>query len=230
MKKALILLTLLLAACSGNNKKQDNGPKALSGKFVNEVQMKVLHRKEISTDGRYLYTSTYPLNQLSGFGCYESYVPGQEFGYNYSQTLTLLDDGTYHYVYSIIFGNPYNCPDMMSIDVDVYGEYSYTKTDENEYVISLSTPLEGKESYTACYFKTDELWWFGGGSTAKHAESDKENDFELLRGAHHEEYDWYVRSRNVKVMYSTEQNTPNVIHDDLFNSFFLDDVGQFCTY
>lgn len=233
MKKLLVLLsTLLLAGCSSNDNPSASTTttKGLKGKFVNEVELRVLHRKDISTEDRYLYTSSYPLNNITGFGCYETHNPGEEFRYYYNQTLTLQKDYSFHYVYEVVFGNPWNCPEMMSINVDIYGTYTYSYIKENEYVVSLSSPITGTETYYGCNFSVNELWWFGGGIAAKHATPDKQIDFALNKEVNKEEIDWYVRAREVRITTAIETDPVNTVYDDLFNSYFLDHVGQFCTY
>ena len=160
MKKLLVLLSaLLLAGCSSNDNPSASTTttKGLKGKFINEVELRVLHRKDISTEDRYLYTSSYPLNNITGFGCYETHNPGEEFRYYYNQTLTLQKDYSFHYVYEVVFGNPWNCPEMMSINVDIYGTYTYSYIKENEYVVSLSSPITGTETYYGCNFSINEF-------------------------------------------------------------------------
>ena len=249
MKKAIvILITLFLTSCASNGSSNPSKIETgLKGKFVNEVELKAIHRDFVGRDeGNFLYTSTYPLNNMSGFGCdslsgpqviggvtyyqYHQHEAGQEFRYYYSQTLTLQKDQTYRYQFEIIFGNPWNCPDMMSINADIYGTYIQSKTSDNEYIISLSSPLSGTETIYACHFSVDELWWFGGGITAKHSTPDKVVDFALNREIEREEIDWYVRNRDVRITLATTENPSNTIYDDLFNCYFLDDVGQYCTY
>lgn len=227
---------ILLSSCGGNGNKGDTLPVGLKGKYKNDVSMSVYYRRQVSTDGRYLYVSTYPLNQLTQFGCIDDLSPediargDRAFNYKYEQSLTLSKDYTYHYVYKIIFGNPGNCPDMMSINVDIYGTYLYTKTSETSYAINLSSPMSGTESYYGCNFSVNELFWFGGGITAKHQDPDKVIDFALLKEVNREEVDWYVRSRSVSITIDPESAANNRVTDDLFNSYFLDHVGQFCTY
>ncbi len=232
MKKILLLATILLSSCGGSSTPEQSSVVAngLKGKFANEVELKVLHRNDVSTDDLYLYTSTYPLNTMTGFGCYESHEAGQEFRYYYSQTLTLQKDYTFHYVYDIIFGNPWNCPEMMSINVDVFGTYTFSKLNQNEYTVSLSSPESGTERFYGCNFSVNELWWFGGGITAKHQTPDKEVDFEMNKIIKKEEVDWYTRGREVKISFANDDNPVNLVTDDLFNSYYLDHVGQFCTY
>ncbi len=249
MKKVLLILTpLLLSGCSSNNSNNASKLEAgLKGKFVNEVELKAVHRDFIGNDeGNFLYTSSYPLNTMTGFGCdyltgieviggqqyyqYHQHDPSQEFRYYFGQTLTLQKDNTYHYQYDIIFGNPWNCPDMMSINVDIYGTYIHSKISDNEYIVSLSSPLSGTEAFYGCHFSIDELWWFGGGIAAKHATPDKVVNFALNKEINKEEIDWYVRSRDVKISLATLENPSNTVYDNLFNSYFLDDVGQFSTY
>lgn len=231
MKKLLLILSaIFLAGCSGESTSTNEGPVGLKGKFVNDTSIKVLHRKDIVTDGQYVYTSSYPLNQLTGYGCYETYEEGQDFVYNFNQSLILYKDFTYQYSYSISFGNAWSNPDLLGIDVDISGTYKMNKKSDTEYIISISSPLAGTESYYGCNFSVNELWWFGGGIAHKHSSPDKEIDFELLKSLGKEEIDWYVRPREVRIEFSTEKNEPNVVHDYLFNAYILDDVGQFCTY
>ena len=229
MKKVLLILTALILTSCGNAKKEEKAY-GLKGKFSNSIELKVLHRKDISTESRYVYTSSFPLNTISGYGCYESTDHGEGFCYNYNQALSLFKDGTYHYVYDISFGNPTKVSNLMGIDVDVYGTYTYHKMNDDEYIISISNPLGGTESYYGCNFSVNELFWFGGGISSRHSSPDKVNDFELNREQNIEEYDWYVRNRTVRITFNREKLSDSLVFDDLFNSYFLDDVGQFCTY
>ena len=237
MKKRYIslLFTLALISC-GAKKNTNNDPVGLKNKFYNETNLFIYHRNTISNDGQYLYTTTYPLNTISFYGCYETFTPEQiankenSFTYRYSQTLSLSKDFTYRYIFSISFGNPNNNDNLLSIEADIVGKYNYQVTGENSYLIDLFSPSEGTESFYGCHLSLDELFWFGGGIAAKHDSPDKVIDFALQRKVGKEELDWYVRSRMVSVTVNPEVKSENHVEDSLFNAFFLDDVGQFCTY
>jgi outer membrane lipoprotein-sorting protein len=235
LAKLFILIPLLALSSCG---KSDNTPieTGLKGKFKNSTSLQVYYKRTISTSDRFLYATSYPLNNLTNFGVYEDLSQDQinkkemSFTYSWDQTLTLNKDNTYHYVFTITFGNPGNCPDMMSVNADYYGTYLYSKLDDNNYVIDLSSPNKGKEEIYACNFSINELFWFGGGITAKHSSPDKVIDFELDALAGRYETSWYSRSRTIKTTYDFENQSNNSIVDDLFDQYFLDHVGQYCTY
>lgn len=242
MKKKFLLLMLsslvIFAGCS--NKEEGKNPQNISqirGKFKNTTSLKVYYRRTPATDDRYLYTTIYPLTNISGFGCYEDQVGtpdydtrAQAFGYSWNQTLILNKDYSYSYKYTVTFGNPWNCPEMMTIDCDIQGTYTYQKVTDDKFVVNISSPISGTENIYGCHFSTQELWWFGGGVTARHKDSDKEIDFELNRSINREEIDYFVRSRDFTIEFNRENPSENNVIDDLFYSYYLDYVGQFCTY
>ena len=206
-------------------------------------------------DVDFMYCTTYPIKNITGWGVFESIlwqwvwhddiqasvyqrVPEairerrNSFTYRYDQALTVLKDLTYHYVYFIGFSpNSQDfVSDFMSIEVDIYGTYTYTKTSDNTYAINLSSPLSGTETITGGHYDASKLYWFAGEGAYKHSEPDKVIDFEELRKIGKEEIDWYTRSRVVTVEVSPEKASENKVYDDLFNRYFLDDFGPYCTY
>ena len=249
-KLVLILLPLLLASCGG--KSNDNIPTntGLKGKFLNNVERNPYLLKsaaetedsKLFPDVDFMYCTTYPIRNITGWGVFESIYGdfGEEairqrqnsFLYRYEQTLTLLKDMTYHYVYFIGFSpNSQDfVADFMSIEVDIYGNYTYSKIDENKYTIGLSSPTSGTETITGGHYDSSKLYWFAGENAYKHSEPDRIVNFEELREIGKEESDWYVRSRNVVIEMGPEKATDYKVYDDLFNRYFLDDIGPYCTY
>ena len=253
MKKQLIivLLPLLITSCGkASTKSDDNQVKSgIKGTFVNSVELSpYLLRSAAETDlsrqfpdVNFMYCTIYPIRNTTGWGVFESiYADSPDdvrqrihsFEYHYDQSLTLTKDMTYHYEYFIGFSpnTKSEVSDFMSIEVDIYGTYTYTKLDDYRYAVSISTPLSGTEIITAGHYDSSNLGWFAGENAYKHSEPDKIVDFAELREVGHEEIDWYVRSRVVTLEIDSEKPSEKRIYDDLFNRYFLDDIGPYCTY
>lgn len=238
MKKNCLIIALnalLLISCRNNGSEPINLNNGIKGKFTNDVEYNdVLHRKDIVDYGRYLYTSSYPLNTIHGYGCYEDGAAdnGQFFKYSYVQTLMLEKDYTYHYKFSVGFGNLWNDPNFISVNADIYGTYTYMKLDATTYSVKLSTPKSGIEEYHGCDFDVAELFWFGGGKCigSKHSTPDKLFDFALNIETGQEEYDFFVSSKTIKLVVNEENPQQNKIYDELFYSYYLDLLGRYCSY
>lgn len=225
----------------------------IKGRFKNSEAYNVYcyrHLVKEEIDPRPMYVSIYPLRVLnydrptngetgmSGFGVYEDLIAdgikeqdfnNYSFQYKIEQTLTLAKDYTYKYNYSIVFGttNSTICPDMYSIEVDINGTYRYSKIDDDNYYINLSNPLAGQETIYGAYIPN---FSFFGQNAKKHSNPDKVVDFALNREINMEEYDWYTRLRDVTVSFNRETPSNNTLKDNLFNSSFLEYVGQYTTY
>lgn len=251
-KFLILLLPLLMTACGGSTPEASSSlapTTGLKGKFLNSIERNpYLLRSAAETeqsrqfpDVDFMYCTTYPIRNITGWGVFESiYAISPDlitsrtysFQYRYDQALTVLKDNTYHYVYTIAYSP--NSQDSVSgfitVDVDIYGTYTYTKIADNEYAVSLSVPLTGTETITAGHYNSNSLDWFAGNGAYKHSEPDKVVNFEELRAINKEEFDWYVRSRVVTIEVSPESASDNKVYDDLFNRYFLDDFGPYCTY
>ena len=238
---ALLLPMMLLVSCgeasSGNSDSSSAAPVApgLKGVFRGSASKTVYVRDDVA-EGDFVYATTWPLNQITYYGKYEErsaeeIAAGQNgFDYKWDLKLALKKDWSYQYVYSVIFANPSVGKEMLSIDVDVHGTYTMEKTGESDYTVSLSAPNSGTESYFGCVLSMDELFWFGGGITQKHATPDKQIDFALMKEIGQEEVDWFVRSRDVKIHVDGESPMNNTVSEDLFDPYFLDHVGKYVTY
>ena len=238
MKKNYLIIALtamLLASCGGNSNEEINLKNGLKNKFSNDVEYNdVLHRKDIVEHGRYLYTSSYPLNTIHGYGCYEDGAAdsGQYFKYSYTQTLMLEKDYTYHYKFNVGFGNLWNDPNFIGVNADIYGTYTFAKLNDTDYEVKLSTPKSGVEEYHGCDFDVSELFWFGGGKCigSKHSTPDKLIDFALNIETGFEEYDFFTSSKTIKVSADAENPQNNKVYDELFYPYYLDLLGQYCSY
>ena len=250
MKFTKILLTLssliLISSCGNGNKGNEEIKSPIKGKYKNETSISVYHKRVPATDDRYLYSTVYPFSLFNSdwsdpsfrtYGCYDLRTPSEiankesAFIYTWSEVLMLQKDYTYHYTYNVNFGNPQGNPNLMSVEVDIYGTYIYEHNDyDNSYTVNLSSPTSGTEKIYGCHFAVNELWWFGGGIATKHSDPDKEIDFALLSEVDRYETDFFTRSRDVKVIIDAENPANNNVIDDLFYSYYLDYVGQYCTY
>lgn len=245
MKKQLLMLLtltpLFITSCNVSRDLPSENPSSptivgIKGKFTNDTDLPVFrYRNFVSPDLHPLYVTSKPIADMTGFGNYEDLDDEARtwafFKYRYNQALTLKKDYTYRYVYNVSLGfDAGDCPnELLTIEVDVSGTYTYNKIEENKYYINLSNPISGTESYYGGNIFLDRLYFFGQ-YTSKHVDPDKIIDFEELKELNKEEFDWYVRSREVVVNYSTDPEISNSVEDDLFNSSFLEYLGQFCTY
>lgn len=252
MKKQFILFLfpLIIASCGKTNdnanKEIDSG---IKGTFFNSVERSPYllssgAETELSKqfpDVDFMYCTIYPIRNITGWGVFESIYAispdnirerQNSFIYRYDQSLTMFKDLTFHYEYFIGFSPNLRSEvsDFMSIEVDIYGTYTHTKLADNKYEIYLSTPISGTETITAGHYSTANLGYFAGENAYKHSEPDKIIDFAELRTVGREEIDWYVRSRIVTIEANPKKPSNNKVHDDLFNRYFLDDIGPYCTY
>ena len=253
MKKQLVLflLPLLITGCgknSNDSSSQINDGIKGSFRYTSERNPYLLKPSvpeedyaEFS-DVDFMYCSIDPIQNITGWGVFDDilrdygkdYIRNRTYSfiYRYDQTLTVLKDCTYHYVYSIGFSP--NAQDFVSnfmyIAIDIYGTYTYEKMSDTRYKVNLSNPLKGTETITAGHYDINGLGFFAGNNAYKHSEPDKITNFGELNEIGIDESDWYTRSRTVMIRINPENKSENAGIDDLFNKDFLDDIGPYCTY
>lgn len=229
MKKNLLLIALcilpIVSGCgsNGNNETSSNIPvSSLRGTFIYKDSITTQLMKTFR-DGDYLYSTTYPQTLMR---------EEQQILYRIDQSLKLNRDYTYNYRYTIILGNPgdWGNLEFANLSVNISGTFTFkemtNKVDES-YIVSLSNPTSGTEEIYGTNFNNpaDIYSW------TRHSQVDYVLNIEQVLDVDPSyQFDQYVKGREVIVTKAKDDTESNVVSDDVFYPFILDDIGDYFTY
>ncbi len=223
---SVLLCALLVCTCLvfvGCGKKEENTElrSGLRGTFTYQSEEVATFKKEIA-DGKYLFCNLYPHRDMG-----ETNIL-----YRINQRLKLNRDYTYSYTYTVVLGNPgsWGNLEQAKISVNITGTFTYTvKTyEKGTYIVHLSNPTGGTEEIYGMNFSganpADLYQW------SMHTTADYKVDFANASKLDNFVYDDYVKARTVYVYKAQTEEESNLLTDNVFYPYILDDIGRFSTY
>ena len=194
---------------------------ALRGTYTFQEEKTAEFKKQIA-DGDYLYCTLYPHRDMA-----ETSIL-----YRIDQRLKLNRDYTYAYEYTVILGNPnpWGGLEIAKLAVNITGTFTYTQKpySTGEYIVKLSNPTGGTEEIYGANFSganpADLYSW------AIHSTADYKIDFASVSKLANAVYDDYVKARTVYVYKAQTETESNVLTDNVFYPYILNDIGRFSNY
>lgn len=217
----LSVTCLLFTGCKDGEDQTPEARSALRGTFTYQNEIIVPFKKEIS-DGQHLYCSLYPHRDMG-----EANIL-----YRMNQRLKLNRDYTYSYTYSVILGNPnpWGNLEQAKVAVSITGTFTYTAKpySTGEYIVRLSNPTGGTEEIYGMNFSganpADLYSW------SIHGTADYKMDFSTVSQLDNFVYDEYVEARTVYVYKAQTEDESNILTDNIFYPYILDDIARYSTY
>ncbi len=231
MKKNLLLIgsifCFVFSSCSSKVSEEEEKKSGLSGTFTFNEAFDAKFKKEIQIDedvNHYLYCHLYPQRDMEVGG------ENDKILYQLDQRLKLNRDSTYRYEYSIIIGSSgdWGNPEILKILVDITGTFTYKVIDEEKksYAVYLNSPTGGtEERYGATLYNPAVLRSWG-----MHSSPDYVLDFSTLSKLENYNYDPYVAGHWVYAKKAITEEESNLLEDNRYFPYILDDLGPFCTY
>ena len=229
--KLFSLVAVMLSLFTGCNQTSEEVVEKVSplrGTFTNNEVIITNFSSSIVNDGNYLYCSLYPQSLVPS-------DPNRKVAYRINQRLKLNRNYTYNYEYSIRIGNggDWGNLEMAKLYVNITGTFTFTniytengEIETNSYAVSLSNPTGGKEEIYGSYLSNPNDFY----SWNIHNEADYVLDFSSLNKNGNYQFDQYVKERKVLVTKAVIEGEENVIEDNVFYPYIMNDLGKYSTY
>lgn len=233
MKKIKLLclsisLFSLFTACNETEEVISAPSSNLRGTFINSEVITTNFSSSLVNDSNYLYCTLYPQSLIPN-------DPNRKVLYRIDQRLKLNKNYTYNYEYSIKIGNggDWGNLEIAKLHVNITGTFTYTnlysengEIEENSYTVNLSNPTGGEEKIYGSNLPNPNDFY----SWTMHSEPDLVLDFASLSKLDNYQFDQYVKERKVFITKAINENEENIIEDNVFYPFIMNDLGRFSTY